>query len=244
MNFDFEKMTTDELNNLTDKLMTGDDGMEKNVVEGASAAKAAADRGDALGLYNYGRLLFAGIGVEKDEAAALECWRKSAAQNFGPALNKVGLCLFFGFCGEEKAQSEAVAYFEKAAGEGEAESMFHLSMIYDNGIGVEKDSVTSEKYLVMAAENKHPDACLMLALKKFADKNGSAVERAEGAALLLTAAEGGNVNAQVMYAMCCENGIGREKDLSEAAGWYRRAAKAGNKQANNALKNIGFPGVM
>lgn len=244
MKYDLEKMTTDELNELCDKLLIGADGVEKDAAGAAAVAKAAADRGDAKALCNYGSFLMDGTGVEKDEAAALEYWGKSADLGFGPAFNKVGLCHLFGLCGVEKTPSEAVGYFEKAGEKGVAESMFHLAMMYQNAVGVEKDSVTADKYIAMAADHKFPTACLMLALKKFAVKDGNGNEPKEGAALLLTAAEGGNQQAQVMYGMCCENGIGREKDLSEAAGWYRKAAKAGNKQANDALKNLGFPGVM
>ncbi len=244
MKYDFEKMATDELNMLCDKLLIGADGVEKNVTEAAAVAKIAADRGDAKALCNYGSFLMDGNGVEKDETAALTYWRRSADMDFGPALNKVGLCLLFGLCGVEKSPAEAVPYFERAAGQGVSESMFHLAMMYENGVGVGKDSASSEKYLVMAGENKFPMACFMLALKKYAVKNGTGNETEEGTALLLTAAEGGIQNAQIMYGMCLENGIGVEKDLSEAAGWYRRAAKAGNTQANDALKRLGFPGVM
>ncbi len=244
MKYEFEKMTADELNELCDKLLIGADGVEKDVSEAAAVAKIAADRGDAKALCNYGSFLLEGTGVEKNEATALEYWRKSADMGFGPALNKVGLCLLLGLCGEEKAPSEAVAYFKKAADQGVTEGMFHLAMMYENGVGVEKDQAVADSYLAKAAEGKLPMACFMLALKKFAVKNGTGNEPKEGAELLLIAAEGGVQNAQVMYGMCCENGIGMEKDLSEAAGWYRRAAKAGNKQANDALKKLGFPGVM
>jgi len=244
MSYDFERMTNEELNELSDKYLLGADGVEKDPVEAAAITKIAADRGDAKAQCNYGSFLVNGTGVEKDEAAALEYWRKSAAQGFATALNKVGLCLLMGLCGAEKDPSGAVPYFVKAAEAGESDSMFHLSMIYRDGMGVEKDEELSDKYLAMAGEKKVPIACLMLALKKFAVKNGSGTESQEGAALLLTAAEGGNTIAQMMYATCCENGIGVEKDLSEAAGWYRRAAKAGNEQANEALMKLGFPGVM
>lgn len=244
MKYDLEKMTAEELNVLSDKLLTGGDGVEKDPAEAAAVTKLAADAGDAKALCNYGSFLMDGTGVEKDETAALEYWRKSADMGFGPALNKVGLCHLFGLCGLEKAPGEAVPYFEKAVEEGVTEAMFHLTMMYENGIGVEKNQETADRYLAMAADNKFPTACLMLALKKFAVKNGDGSEQKEGAELLLIAAEGGNQNAQVMYGMCCENGIGMEKDLSEAAGWYRRAAKAGNVQANDALKKLGFPGVM
>ena len=244
MKYDVEKMTTEELNELCTELTLGANGVEKDVSQAAAVAKIAADRGDPKALCNYGSFLLEGTGVEKDETAALEYWRKSADMGFGPALNKVRMCLLFGFCGLEKAPGDAVPYFEKAVDQGVTESMFHLAMMYENGIGVEKDQTTADSYLAKAAANKFPTACFMMALKKFAVKNGTGNEPKEGAELLLVAAEGGDQNAQVMYGMCCENGIGVEKDLSEAAGWYRRAAKAGNKQANDALMNLGFPGVL
>ena len=68
--------------------------------------------------------------------------------------------------------------------------------------------------------------------------------REKGAEYLTKAAEAGNQEGQYLLGVCCEKGMGVEKDLSEAAGWYRRAAKAGSKQANEALVRLGFPGVM
>ena len=244
MSFEFDKMTNEELNELCDKYLLGADGVEKDPVEAAAVAKIAADRGDAKALCNYGSFLMDGTGVAKDEAAALDYWRRSAALDFAPAINKVGLCLLMGLCGAQKDLVLAEKYLRVAADAGEADSMFHLAMMYGQGIGVEKNEVLSNRYLAMAGEKKVPMACLMLALKKFAVKDGTGEEPKEGAALLLIAAEGGNSTAQLMYGNCCENGIGVERNLAEASGWYRRAAKAGNKQANDALKNLGFTGVM
>ena len=244
MSFEFDKMTNEELNELCDKYLLGADGLQKDPSEAAAVAKIAADRGDAKALCNYGSFLMDGTGVEKDETAALDYWRRSAELGFPPALNKVGLCLLMGLCGAQKDPDAAAAYLRKAADAGEADAMFHLSMMYGQGIGVEKDEALSDRYLAMAGEKKVPIACLMLALKKFSVKDDKAENAKEGAALLLTAAEGGNTTAQLMYGNCCENGVGVERDLAEASGWYRRAAKAGNKQANDALKNLGFPGVM
>lgn len=243
MNYDYEKMTAEELNILSDKYLHGAEGIEQDAATAAAIAKIAADRGDAKALCNYGSFLMEGVGVDKDETAAAEYWSRSADQGFAPALNKIGLCRLNGLCGMEKDVNKAVECFRKAADDGLADSMFHLAMLYEGGLGVEKDEIAARRYLEMAARSEVPIACLMLALKKFGVKDATPADQREGAALLLTAAEGGNQQAQTMYAMCCENGIGVEKDLAEAAGWYRRAAKAGSTQANDALKRLGFPGV-
>ena len=57
------------------------------------------------------------------------------------------------------------------------------------------------------------------------------------------AAESGEAQAQFVYGSLFQNGQGVEKDLAQAAGWYRRSAKAGFPPANQALMQLGFPGV-
>lgn len=51
----------------------------------------------------------------------------------------------------EQNYASAVKWFEKAAMQGEPDSMFHLAICYDEGLGVEKDNEKSFHYLVEAA---------------------------------------------------------------------------------------------
>jgi FOG: TPR repeat, SEL1 subfamily len=243
MGYDFEKLTTEELDELCERFLQETDG-QYNYSAAAAAAGIAAERGDAKGLYLYGSLLIDGNGVEQDIPKGLECWRKSGEMGYAPANDRLGFCLMSGICGVRKDPASAVVYFKKAAEAGHADSMFHLAMMYGIGTGVEKDEAESDKYLSMAAEKKLPVACMLLARKKLSADNRTAEDLQEAAALLLTAAEGNNTEAQLLYGVCCEKGIGVEKDLAEASGWYRRAAKAGSQQANEALINLGFSGVM
>ena len=173
MSYDFEKMTNEELNELCEQYLHGTDGVEENPAEAAAIAKLSADRGDAKGQFSYATFLHDGLGVEKNDAAALEYWQKSADQDYPAALAILGLCMLNGLCGVEKDPEKAVAYFKKAAELGHGDSYFHLAMTYRDGIGVEKNAALAEKYLVMAAEKKVPIACLSLALKKITEKKGN-----------------------------------------------------------------------
>ena len=243
MDFDFETMSDEEINELVDHLMNGADGNERVIAQAAAAAKVCADRGNAMAQYRYGTFLASGNGVDKDDAAAGEYWRKSAAQGYPEANNRLGMCALYGISGEEKNPERAAVYFRSAAEAGLPDAMFNMCMLYDTGTGVAKDSKKAYEYMKLAADNNHPAACTMLGLRMAFAGTSSAEEREKGASYILTAAESGNTEAQMLYGMCCENGTGVEKDLAKACGWYRRAAKAGNAAANQALARLGFPGV-
>lgn len=240
----YEQMTDEELYELAFALHEGIDDTEQDLDEAAIVLKIAADRDFAPALCDYGVYLMNGDGVEKDDAAAIEYWEKAAEQDFAPAQYKLGVCYMQGSCGVEKDEKKAAQYFTKAAEGGETDSMLNLSIFYGNGIGVEIDPDKSLAYLEQAAELDHPVACCYLGAALAGRKTSSKEDVIRGAKLLEKAAEMGHRDAQYIYGMCCENGRGVEKDLAEAAGWYRRAAKAGLKSANAALIKLGFPGVL
>lgn len=244
MKYDYEKMTADELNDLCDKLLTGADGVEKDVSEAVAVSKIAAEMGDAKAQFSYACFLLDGKDVERDDAAAGDYWRRSAAQGYAHSVNRLGICALHGICGEKKDPVRAAEYFKLAADAGLPDAMFNLCMLYDSGVGVEKDAENAYNYMKMAADKKFPAACVLFGMKLAFESASSQEDREKGAEYILTAAEAGNHDGEMLCAVCCEKGIGVEKDLSEAAGWYRRAAKAGNVQANDALKRLGFPGVM
>ena len=244
MTGNYEKMTDEELCELAFALHEGSDEVEQDLEEAAEVIKIAADRGFAPALCDYGVYLMNGDGVERDEAAAIECWEKAAEQDFAPAQYKLGVCYMQGACGLEQDDAKAVEYFTKAAEGGEPDSMLNLSIFYGNGIGVAIDPAKSLEYLEMAVAQEQPAACYFLGSRLVTKEGRTEEETVRGADLLRISAESGYTTGQFIYGMCCEEGRGVEKDLAEAAGWYRRAAKSGLPQANDALMHLGFPGVL
>ena len=118
MTFDYENMTNEQINGLVAALTNGTDGLERDPEGAAAAAKVAADRGDAEAQFRYGVFLINGEGVEKDLASAGEYWRRSAAQGYVEAVNRLGICALYGICGEEKNPVKAAGYFQSAADAG------------------------------------------------------------------------------------------------------------------------------
>lgn len=244
MNLDYENMSNLEINELVDALSTGTDDIVRDPEEAAKAAKTAADRGDAKAQFSYGFFLVNGEGVEKDDAAAGDYWRRSAAQGYAHAVNRLGICALYGACGEKKDPVKAAEFFRSAVDAGLPDAMFNLGMLYDSGTGVEKNAEKAYDLMQMAAEKQLPVACALFGMRLAFDNASSQEDKEKGAEYILTGAQAGNHDGELLYAMCCENGIGVEKDLSEAVGWYRKAAKAGSVTANESLKRLGFPGVM
>ena len=244
MAYDYEKMTDEELTALANALLNGDEEMEPDPEEAVRVLKTAADRGNADALCDYGTCLMNGIGTEKDDASAVRCWQTAAEKGCVPAMFKLAVCLLKGLGGLPKDESKAAEYFTRAAQGGDPNSLFNLAILYENGVGVEKDPHKSRMYLEEAAGKKYPLACLFLGMKRMSEAGEDAEKQAAAAALVATAAEAGEPQAQFFYGSFFENGTGVEKDLAEASGWYRRSAKAGFVPANRALQNLGFPGVI
>jgi hypothetical protein len=73
-----------------------------------------AERGDAVAQSDLGAMLVGGIGVEKDEAEGVKCFRKSAEQNFATGQYHLGLMCHDGR-GVPKDRKEAYRWMRKAA---------------------------------------------------------------------------------------------------------------------------------
>ena len=244
MKFDYEAMNDEQILEIVHDFMDGSEETETDSAEAAAAAKICADRGNAEAQFLYGTFLMQGKGVEKDENAAGEYWLRSAEQGYAPADNVLGICNMAGVCGFENDPAKAAGYFMKAARNGFAESNLHLFRLYKEGAGVEKDNDKALEHLKAACDGEFAPAMVIMGMEILQTAASSPELQAEAVGYFLKAAEKSDPIGQLMYGNCCENGVGVEKDLSEAAGWYRKSAKAGNIQANEALKNLGFPGVM
>ncbi len=234
----YNDMTTDEIYEVACKLL--EDG---SFEQAADLLKTAADDGHAMAQCDYGVCLVEGKGVEQNEVAAAEYWQKSADNGFPFAMHKIGVCYFKALCGLAQNNEKAFEYFKKAAEGGVRDSMYNLAYCYQQGVGVQADVKKSVEWMKKAAEAKLPEACLNIGVLYLFGRNGMPQDEEKGVEFLREAAENGVPHAQYMLGCCCEAGRGMEKDLAEATGWYRRSARAGVNEANEALKRLGFPGV-
>ncbi len=70
-------------------------------------------------------------------------------------LYNVGEDFYYGRNGKSQNYTEAVKWYEKAAGKGDISSCYSLGFIYNNGKGVLKDSLRAMSWYEMAAKQGH-----------------------------------------------------------------------------------------
>lgn len=101
--------------------------------------KLAASKGERLGQFKLGLGYLDGLyDLKKDAKEAAKWVQKSAAHDYVPALDLMGVMYAQGN-GVEQNDQKAVALFSRAAEEGWGESQFNLGWLYSVGRGVPKD---------------------------------------------------------------------------------------------------------
>lgn len=112
-----------------------------------------------------------GLGVRQNKKLA-RLWReKAAAQNEPYAQHALGLCFYSGKRGIPQNYERAFHFFEAAAKQGHAESIFCIGLMCQHGRGIQKDSEQAKKWYTEAAnagsepagrclENLDLDLCL------------------------------------------------------------------------------------
>lgn len=108
--------------------------MKRNTIKMDELIKQA-EEGDARAQFRLGLAFYKGNRVEKDEEKAFEWWMKAVEQGVEYAAYCLG-CIYF----EKKDFQTAMEYYLKAISDPVInEAGFQLGVIYENGLGLEKD---------------------------------------------------------------------------------------------------------
>jgi TPR repeat protein len=119
----------------------------------------------------------------------------------------------------------AIEFFEQAATKGNAEAMYFLGLLYEEGKGVAVDQTKAAEWFRSAAEKGHADAMNHYAL--LLEKTNAA----EAVQWHRKSAESGDLHGMNNLADAYYRGAGVQKDLQQAAAWYRKAAGKGHSGA-------------
>jgi TPR repeat protein len=113
-------------------------------------------------------------------------------------------------CGITQDYDRAAKYFAAAAGQGNAEGMYNLAMMYDRGQGVKKDHSLATQFYQSAASQS----------PQLENTNRPNIGVAE---------------AEHALGLRYYNGVDVNKNLATAAYWYERSAQHGCEHAANNL---------
>jgi TPR repeat protein len=170
----------------------------------------AANKGDIGAKFALGQCYRAGAGVAVDLKRAVELFREAADAGDTRAMTDLGDCYVHGE-GVNVDMEAAFKLFSKAKEKGNLNAAFDLGVLYMRGEGVAKNP---EKAVEIWAEGAEAEDNL---------PDGSTADDSLCFCMLY-------------YAQCLEAGNGVAQNLNEATKWYAKAAKAGNKKAEDWCK--------
>jgi len=223
---------------------------EKTPVENAAKLKALADRGVSWAQKDYGTHLVHGRhGFKKQGMTGLEWIKKSAAQNYPPALHELSNIYRKGMASVlRKSQEEANELLLKSANLGCCPANAQLAKLYfrgTDGFGVDPDEVYFRASLAFALDDASKDASGVLGSLHF---NESIPEPSLYLACYYTnvaASEDTAGVASYLYSQALENLTDHLHDQTFLRGsdvapamffWLRKSCDLGHEKATRLLK--------
>lgn len=130
---------------------------------------------------------------------------------------------------------QAYSLYQQAANSGNAEAMFMLGVVLDNGWGAAMDQAESMRWYREAAELGNSQAMLSLA-GMYRYGRGGVKDEAEAVRWYRKAADLGDTQAMLDLGWMCAYGmLGVAEDEAEAVRWYRKAADLGDARGMGLL---------
>lgn len=136
--------------------------------------------------------------------------------------------------GTERDDEKARAYYELAAKYGDADALFLMGVMYNQGWGVERNMAAAAEYYLKALEAGNNDAAYNLAVTYSYGEDGVERDLEKGLSFFCRAAEMGNTDAPDAISSIASDiyaGNGFDKDETLAVRWYEKAAEYGSAQA-------------
>lgn len=208
--------------------------------EAIAAYKEAIDESlDERAMAQLGAAYLTGRGVPKDEALALEYFRRSASKGFAPAILMLGDMAQRGIA-QPADSTVAVNMFALARKRGWYRAGSRLSLMYMTGDGVSKDQFRARS-LAQEASDKGDALGKAVYGAMLRDGIGGVRDVGRGFDLLNTATESAPDLgfAHFQLAMAYEKGSGVPSNKELAIASYRKALATGASGARERLKELG-----
>jgi TPR repeat protein len=184
-----------------------------------------------VNLYDKGMNALTGSGISRSEFDAARYLRESADGGFVPAQTAYGSLVEHGI-GVTPSQTEALAWYKKAAGKNDPISLWVVGRMYLRGEGVASDRQEAEKWLRRSAESGNEFGQLLYGIAK------EDLEYAEAPQWYRKAAMKGLIPAQKRLGLVYKNGRGVPVDKAEAYKWLLLASESGDQTVSTELGGL------
>ncbi len=198
-------------------------------------AAAARDRAHAMA--EVGLRYSNGAGVPRDLVKAAQWFQQALEAGDAAAGTLLAECYLYGK-GVNKNETKAIGLLQDAAAAHDPRAMDQLGTCYNKGIGVPVDDREAFRLYAAAARLGYPDSAGNLGVLYLTSdetdlgKNKNACTE-KAVSLFRDGAKQGSAFCMFLYARCFEVGTGVEASPTTASDWYRRAAEAGNRPAQD-----------
>ena len=178
---------------------------------------AAASSGLPEAEVRLGRMLLAGEGVAKDEAAAVARFTRAAASGNVEAHNMLGRCHENGW-GVSRDFDAAGRHYAIAASAGDAWAQYNLGHLFLDGLGVPRDVDEAFAWYMRSAKQGHVRA-MSLVGRCYEEGWGVAQDTTLARAWYRKSADGGYFRGAYNYASMLVS----EGCITGAAHWFEKA---------------------
>lgn len=211
-------------------------GTTKDAQKAETCYLKAASLGDGLAYFHLAEAYRQGTWVAKDEIKAFALYQKGAELKDPGSELMVGWCLDTG-TGVSKDQAKANIHYLKAAELGNTDGMHNIGVNLRDGNAIAKDLPKAVEWLQKSADGGNEWGMWNLG-KCYASGRGVKKDMAKAVALFIQASEKSHAAATFDLGSCYENGLGVKKDKAKARELYEKAAKLGNTDAQQRLKDL------
>ena len=234
------------------EFLYGSDDIEPDFAEAYRLFIEEAKIGNALAMYDLGRMHMDGLGVAMNKDAAQQWYAKALAaflevesDKSSPYLQyRIGKMYAAGL-GATQDYVEAADWFHMAVAKNHKYAQYSLAGLYYHGYGVEQSYETAFDLYRKSARQKNPYASYELA-KMYRDGIGveKNMEKADEhfqkafTGFLDLEAQSKDDKLQYRLGQMLYTGTGTEKDITAAIAYFEKAAKLGNVNAQYMLGKI------
>lgn len=135
-------------------------------------------------------------------------------------------------------KEQAASLIRLSANQGQPAAQYYLGHMYENGDGVQADSLQARKLTEMAAQSGHRIAMYDVALYYIEGKGGVDINMNTAAQWFRKAADYGMVDAQYNLAVLHERGTGVARNLAESYVWFTIAGANGDQDSAQRAEQI------
>ncbi len=206
------------------------DGIHQDYVKAMNLLEKARSKGDLKAAHSIGWAYESGKGVEKDDAKAVALYRQAADAGLASAQVSLGAAYFTGKGGLVKDETQALYWYDKAAGQNDPSVLSHLAMMFLFGTNASKNAKKSYELKVRGA-NLGDKLALADLCTLYESLDVPVHSEPTKASWCIKAAEAGDIDAQDVLSTLYLSGEGVPKDDGKAAEMAIKAASQGVAKA-------------